>query len=40
MAKAEYSTAFGIAVILLLIVLFINWITKVLAKKLDVNNME
>lgn len=32
MAKAEYSTAFGIAVILLLIVLFINWITKVLAK--------
>ena len=39
-AKAEYSTAFGIAVILLLIVLFINWITKVLAKKLDVNNME
>lgn len=40
MAKAEYFTAFGIAVILLLIVLFINWITKVLAKKLDVNNME
>ena len=40
MAKAEYSTAFGIAVILLLIVLFINWITKVLAKKLDVNNRE
>lgn len=40
MAKAEYSTAFGIVVILLLIVLFINWITKVLAKKLDVNNME
>lgn len=40
MAKAEYSTAFGIAVILLLIVLFINWITKVLARKLDVNNME
>lgn len=40
MAKAEYSTAFGIAVILLLIVLFINWITKVLAKKLDINNME
>lgn len=40
MAKAEYSTAFGIAVILLLIVLFINWITKVLTKKLDVNNME
>ena len=40
MAKAEYSTAFGIAVILLLIVLFINWITKVLAKKLDVNTME
>ena len=37
MAKAEYSTAFGIAVILLLIVLCINALTKILAKKLDVN---
>ena len=37
MAKAEYSTSFGIAVILLLIVLCINALTKILAKKLDVN---
>ena len=37
MAKAEYSTAFGIAVILLLIVLCINALPKILAKKLDVN---
>ncbi len=37
MAKAEYSTAFGIAVILLLIVLGINALTKLLAGRLDVN---
>lgn len=37
MAKAEYSTAFGIAVILLLIVLGINALTKFLAGRLDVN---
>ena len=37
MAKAEYSTAFGIAVVLLIIVLFINFLTKYLAKKFDVN---
>lgn len=37
MAKAEYSTAFGIAVVLLVIVLCINWLTKFLARKLDVN---
>ncbi|MBQ8596856.1 MAG: phosphate ABC transporter permease PstA [Lachnospiraceae bacterium] len=40
MAKAEYSTAFGIAAVLLMIVLAINWLTKFLAKKLDVNNRE
>lgn len=38
MAKAEYSTAFGIAVVLLIIVLVINRLTKFLARKLDVNN--
>ena len=37
MAKAEYSTAFGIAVILLLIVLCINGLTKFLEKRLEVN---
>lgn len=40
MAKAEYSTAFGIAVILLLIVLCINGLTKFLAKRLDVNGRD
>ena len=37
MSKAEYDVAFGIAVVLLLIVLCINFLTKHLAKKLDVN---
>lgn len=36
MAKAEYATAFGIAVVLLIIVLFINLLTKYLARKFDV----
>lgn len=40
MAKAEYSTAFGIAVVLLVIVLCINCLTKFLARKLDVNNRD
>lgn len=40
MAKAEYSTAFGIAVVLLVIVLVINWLTKVLSRKLDVTRAE
>lgn len=40
MAKAEYSTAYGIAVILLIIVLCINFLTKYFAKKLDVNNID
>lgn len=36
--KGEYDVAFGIAVVLLLIVLGINFITKLLARKFDVNN--
>lgn len=40
MAKAEYSTAFGIAAVLLVIVLVINWLTKVLSRKLDVTRAE
>lgn len=40
MAKAEYATAFGIAVVLLLIVLVINWLTKYLAKRFDVNQAD
>ena len=40
MAKAEYSTAFGIAAVLLIIVLFINWLTKFLTKKFDVSKRD
>ena len=40
MAKAEYSIAFGIATVLLVIVLVINWLTKVLSRKLDVTRAE
>lgn len=40
MAKTEYSTAFGIATVLLVIVLVINWLTKVLSRKLDVTRAE
>lgn len=40
MAKAEYSTAFGIAAVLLIIVLLINWLTKVIAGKLDVSRID
>lgn len=40
MAKAEYSTAFGIAAVLLVIVLFINFLTKYLAKKFDVSKAD
>lgn len=36
MSKAQYDVAFGIAVVLLCIVLVINFLTKILAKKLDV----
>lgn len=37
MTKADYDKAFGIAVVLLTIVLGINILTKVLARKFDVN---
>lgn len=40
MTKAEYNVAFGIAVVLLLIVLGINFLTKVLAKKFDVTKID
>lgn len=40
MSKAEYDVAFGIAVVLLVIVLTINLLTKFLANKFDVNNMD
>lgn len=36
MSKAQYDAAFGIAVVLLCIVLVINFLTKILAGKLDV----
>lgn len=35
--KGEFGVAFGIAVVLLMIVLGINLLTKALAKKFDVN---
>lgn len=37
MSKAQYDVAFGIAVVLLMIVLVINFLTKYLASRLDVN---
>ena len=37
MSKAQYDTAFGIAVVLLVVVLLINLLTKYLAGRLDVN---
>lgn len=37
MSKGQYDVAFGIAVVLLVIVLAINFLTKVLANRLDVN---
>ncbi|HOO27286.1 MAG TPA: phosphate ABC transporter permease PstA, partial [Lachnospiraceae bacterium] len=37
MSKAQYDEAFGIALILLIIVLIINFLTKYSVKKLDVN---
>lgn len=40
MAKAEYDVAFGIAVVLLVIVFAINWLTKYLAGKFDVRKAE
>lgn len=38
MSKAQYDVAFGIAVVLLCIVLVINFLTKILAGKLDVTS--
>lgn len=40
MSKAEYDKAFGIALVLLVIVLGINALTKFLASKYDVNRKE
>lgn len=40
MSKAQYDTAFGIAVVLLVVVLLINLLTKYLAGRLDVNKRE
>jgi phosphate transport system permease protein len=37
MEKAQYDTAFGIALVLLVIVFGINMLTKYLAHKLNVN---
>lgn len=37
MSKAKYDQAFGIAVVLLIIVLCINMLTKLISKRLDVN---
>lgn len=36
----EFDVAFGIALVLLVVVLSINMLTKLLAKKLDVNNLK
>lgn len=38
MQKAEYEVAFGIAVVLIVIILCINFLTKYLARKFDVRN--
>lgn len=40
MSKAQYDVAFGIAVVLLCIVLVINLLTKILAGKLDVTSKQ
>ena len=40
MSKGQYDVAFGIAVVLLVIVLVINFLTKVLASRLDVNRQK
>ena len=39
-SKAEYTVAFGIAFVLLVIVLCINFLTKYLAKRFDVTRMK
>ena len=38
--KGEFDVAFGIALILLIIVLAINMVTKLLAKRFDVNRLK
>lgn len=40
MSKAQYDAAFGIAAVLLIIVLFINFLIKILAKKFDVSKLD
>lgn len=40
MSKAQYDAAFGIAAVLLIIVLVINFLTKVLSKKFDVSRID
>lgn len=40
MSKAQYDAAFGIAAVLLVIVLFINFLTKVLSRKFDVSRID
>ncbi len=40
MSKAEYDKAFGIALVLLVIILCINALTKVLARQYDVTRKE
>ena len=40
MSKAKYDDAFGIALVLLVIVLVINCLTKYFTKKLDVNRLK
>ena len=40
MSKGEYDVAYGIALVLLVIVLAINLVTKFVAKKFDVNRLK
>ena len=40
MTKAQYDNAFGIAFVLIVIVLAINLLTKVLSRRLDVNKRD
>ena len=39
-SDGEFDVAFGIAVVLIIVVLAINMVTKILAKKFDVNNLK
>lgn len=39
-SDGEFDVAFGVALVLLVVVLTINMVTKLLAKKLDVNNLK